>query len=110
MTGFLYARGLYSTQCNLYSQHIVGKLDNGMTAGIREFQHFVYQASDTVGILQYLLIGLAARSFVKLHIPGSYHLRKARKDVKRCTELMRYLLDKTSLHARRLFGTLIGNG
>ena len=88
MTGPLNARGFHSTQCYLNGRNLIGKFDNGTAAGIREFEHFVYQASDTVGVLEYLDVGFMARGFVKFCALGSNHLRKARKDIQRCVELM----------------------
>ena len=108
MLGISNLAGIGGLCCNLYGQHIVGAVDNGLTAGIAQFQHLVNQTGNTVGILYNLLVDIGAGSLVELHIRHGDNLCKTTQDIQWRTYLVRNLTDKVGLHLRRLLGTLVG--
>ena len=109
MAGFLNPRSINGLGSYLNSRHLVITIDEGLIPGFRQLQHLIYQTCNTIGILGYLAFYFMKHSLVKLGIRHGKHLRESRKNVERCTDFVRNLLYKITLHTRQLLGTLIGN-
>ena len=108
MRGLGNARSIDGLNCHLYSRNVVVALNDVMILRLREFQHLVDKAGNAVGVFDNLLVNVLQRRFVIRRAGHGQQLGKAREDVERSTYLMRNLLDKVTLHARRLLCTNIG--
>ena len=98
MLGIGNIAGIDGLCCNLYGQHVVGTVDDGLTVGIAQLQHLVNQTGDTVGILNNLLVDIGACSLVETHVGHGDDLGKTTQNVQWCTYLVRNLTDKVGFH------------
>ena len=91
------------------NRHHVGTFNHRTAIDIRQLQHLVDEARDTIGVLRNPVVDVLLGSDIEFHAWRGENLREAAEDVQWGADLMADLADEVGLHLRAFLGACRGD-